>query len=112
MALSHSTPHIKSVNDFVKRLDFLVFSDKDDKPGVPSHNSSNVDDSMGRKSTHGDPRAVAVFRMRMGGGGWVRWGTFAWDPEVHMCHFPLDNCKSCPAECNKSKLLLVYKLYQ
>ena len=112
MALSHSTPHTKSVNDFVKWLDFLVFSDKDVNPGVPSHNSLNVDNSMGRKSTHGDPPAVAVFRMRMGGGGWVRWGTFAWDPEVHMCHFPLDNCKSCPAECNKSKLLLVYKLYQ
>ena len=28
--------------------DFLVFSDKDDKPEGPSHNSLNVDNSVGR----------------------------------------------------------------
>ena len=35
-----------------KWLDFLVFSDKDDKLEVPSHNSLNVDNSVGRKRTH------------------------------------------------------------
>ena len=45
----------------------------DDKPEVPSHNTFNVDISVGRKRTHAlfeksDPGAVAVFRMRMGGG--------------------------------------------
>ena len=33
-------------------LDFLVFSDMDDKSEVPSHNSLNVDNSVGRKRTH------------------------------------------------------------
>ena len=76
MALSHSTTHIKSENDFVKRLDFLVFSDKDDKPEVPSHNSLNVDNSMGRKSTHAlfeKSRVIPVlwlsFVCEWGGGG-------------------------------------------
>ena len=58
-------------------LDFLVFSDKDDKPEVPSHNSLNVDNSVGRKRTYAlrtirkeeaDPGAAAVFRMPTGGG--------------------------------------------
>ena len=31
------------------RFDFLVYSDKDDKAEVPSHNSLNVDNSVGRK---------------------------------------------------------------
>ena len=35
-------------NSIYKWLDFLVFSDKDDKPEVPSHNSLNVDNSVGR----------------------------------------------------------------
>ena len=35
-------------NFICKWLDFLVFSDKDDKPEVPSHNSLNVDNSVGR----------------------------------------------------------------
>ena len=38
-----------SPNFTCKWLDFLVFSDKDDKPEVPSHNSLNVDNSVGRK---------------------------------------------------------------
>ena len=32
--------------------DFLVFSNKDDKPEVPSHNTLNVDNSVGRERTH------------------------------------------------------------
>ena len=35
-------------NSIYKWLDFLVFSDKVDKPEVPSHNSLNVDNSVGR----------------------------------------------------------------
>ena len=33
-------------------MDFLVSSEKDDKPEVPSYNSLNVDNSVGRKGTH------------------------------------------------------------
>ena len=39
-------------NSICKWLDFLVFSDKDDKPEVPSHNYLNVDNSVGRYRTH------------------------------------------------------------
>ena len=35
-------------NFICKWLDFLIFSDKDDKPEVPSHSSLNVDNSVGR----------------------------------------------------------------
>ena len=35
-------------NFICKWLNFLVFSDKDDKPEVPSHNFLNVDNSVGR----------------------------------------------------------------
>ena len=35
-------------NFICKWLDFQVFSDKDDKQEVPSHNSLNVDNSVGR----------------------------------------------------------------
>ena len=35
-------------NFICKWLDFLVFSDKDDKPEVPSPSSLNVDNSVGR----------------------------------------------------------------
>ena len=35
-------------NFISKWLDFLVFSDKDDKPEVPSPSSLNVDNSVGR----------------------------------------------------------------
>ena len=38
-------------NFICKWLVFLVFSDKDDKSEVPSHNSLNVDNSVGRKRT-------------------------------------------------------------
>ena len=37
---------------FRKGTSFLVFSDKDDKLEVPSHNSLNVDNSVGRQRTH------------------------------------------------------------
>ena len=36
------------INFICKWLDFLVFSDKDDKPEIPCHNSLNVDNSVGR----------------------------------------------------------------
>ena len=35
-----------------KWLDSLVFSDKENKPGVESDNSFNVDNSVGRKRTY------------------------------------------------------------
>ena len=52
------------------RLSSLL-SDKDDK--VPSHNSLNVDNSVGRKRTHAlfeKSRVIPVlWLMQMGGGG-------------------------------------------
>ena len=63
-------------NFICKWLDFLVFSDKDDKSEVPSHNSLNVDNSVGRKRTHAlfeKSRVIPVlwlsFACEWGGGG-------------------------------------------
>ena len=39
-------------NEVCKWLDFQVFSDKDDKPKVPSENTSISTNSVGRKRTH------------------------------------------------------------
>ena len=41
-------------------LSYFVFSDKDDKREVPSHNSLNVDNSVGHQKTH------ALFEKRVG----------------------------------------------
>ena len=62
-----------------KWLDFLDFSDKDDRLEVPSDNSLNVDNSVGRKRTHPlfeKSRVIPVlwlsFVCELGRGGWVR----------------------------------------
>ena len=73
----------------------LVFTDKDDKPEVLSHNSLKIDNCGGRKRTH------ALFeKSKVIPGG--EEAPPVGDLEVLLCPFPLGNCKHCPVEWNKS----------
>ena len=60
------------------RFDLLVYLDKEDKPEVPSHNSLNVDNSVGRKKRNHalfeKSTELQVLRLSFvceWGGGWV-----------------------------------------
>ena len=91
-------------NFIYKWLDFLVFSDKDDKPEVPSHNSLNVLWDV-KEPTHysNKSRVIPVLWLsfvcewRLG-----EVGHLVRDLGVLLCPFPLGN-KSCPIKWTKKK---------
>ena len=77
----------------------VVLSDKEVKPEVTSHNTLNVDISVGRKRTDAlfeKRRVIAVlwlsFVCELGGCGGAP-SCEAWDSKVLLCPFPGQQCK-------------------
>ena len=84
----------------------LCSRDNSEKPKVPSHNSLNVDNSVGPTHYSYKSRVIPVLWLSFvckRGVGEV--GHLVRDFEVVLCPFPLGN-KSCPVEWTKKKLRL------
>ena len=72
MVLKYLRRKCRLCNDICKRLDFLVFSDKDEKPYVSSYRTFTHLVLLGRKRTH-----TTVFK-KQGSQTLVVWSTSPW----------------------------------